>query len=48
MIITDIAFGGDIRSKWHVDGCLANATLEVGGQLICKGGEILLEPESLA
>lgn len=45
---TDIAFGGDIRSKWHVDGCLTAATLEVGGQVICKDGEILLEPDPLA
>jgi leucyl aminopeptidase (aminopeptidase T) len=44
---TDIAFGGDIRAKWHVDGCLKSATIEVGGELICKDGEILLQPVAL-
>jgi aminopeptidase len=41
---TDIAFRGSVRAGWHVDGCLASATVEVGGRLICKAGEILIPP----
>jgi hypothetical protein len=44
---TDIAFRGDIRAAWHVDGNLANATVEVGGRVICQNGELLIEPDSL-
>lgn len=41
---TDIAFRGTFKAAWHGDGCLQNATVEVGGELICRDGEILLEP----
>lgn len=44
---TDIAFRGDVTAAWHVDGCLKAATVEVGGELICQDGEILLAPEPL-
>jgi leucyl aminopeptidase (aminopeptidase T) len=39
---TDIAFRGSVRAAWHVDGCLAASTVEVGGRLICENGELLL------
>jgi leucyl aminopeptidase (aminopeptidase T) len=39
---TDIAFKGCVRAAWHVDGCLAASTVEVGGRLICENGELLL------
>jgi leucyl aminopeptidase (aminopeptidase T) len=45
---TDIAFRGQVHAAWHVDGCLTAATVEVGGQLICKDGVVLLEPEPVA
>lgn len=41
---TDIAFRGNVRARWHVDGCLMAATVEVGGRLICERGEILIPP----
>jgi leucyl aminopeptidase (aminopeptidase T) len=37
---TDIAFRGDVRAAWHVDGCLSAATVEVGGRLISEDGEL--------
>ncbi len=43
---TDIAFRGAVRAAWHVDGCLAAATVEVGGRLICQDGELLLDARS--
>jgi leucyl aminopeptidase (aminopeptidase T) len=39
---TDIAFRGDIRAAWHVDGCLTRATVDAGGRRICDSGEIKL------
>ena len=39
---TDIAFGGDLRAAWHVDGCLTRATVDVGGRRICEKGELRL------
>jgi len=39
---TDIAFRGHVRAGWHVDGCLAAATVTAGSRLICEEGRILL------
>jgi 2,5-dihydroxypyridine 5,6-dioxygenase len=44
---TDIAFRGHVRAGWHVDGCLAAATVEVAGRPICEAGRILLEPRPI-
>lgn len=41
---TDIAFKGRVRAGWHVDGCLASATVEVAGRPICESGRVLLSP----
>ena len=41
---TDIAFKGRVRAGWHVDGCLAGATVEVAGRTICESGRVLLAP----
>lgn len=43
---TDIAFRGQLRAAWHVDGCLADATVEAGGVTICQDGKLLLDPLS--
>ena len=44
---TDIAFRGAVRARWHVDGCLTAATVEVGGQTICENGRVLLSPQAV-
>jgi leucyl aminopeptidase (aminopeptidase T) len=41
---TDIAFRGRIRARWHVDGCLAAATIRAGDQLVCRDGHVLVPP----
>jgi leucyl aminopeptidase (aminopeptidase T) len=39
---TDISFGGDVHTKWHVDANVLNATLDVDGERIMEDGDFLV------
>jgi leucyl aminopeptidase (aminopeptidase T) len=39
---TDISFGGDIHTKWHVDANVLDATLDVDGRRIMENGDFLV------
>jgi len=39
---TDISFGDNVKSKWHVDANILSATMEVDGHRIMEDGRFLL------
>ncbi len=39
---TDISFGGKIKTKWHVDANVLNATVEIDGRKILEDGRFLI------